>query len=480
MPTLIENVVGTIGLVIARWYWVVLPFIAWRFASRAWLWWRKELWENKQEYSYLELIAPEEVTRPFPAMEQVLAYIWGIHSNLRGLKNLDKRWWKGRRPPYVTLEVASIGPQPHLIVRCFKRDQQRVTAAFYSQFPDMQIAECPDYTRLIPAIAPTKEWEMFAVDMELIRKDPYPIKTYSEFFEPRWELQKEEKRIDPLNGLLEGLASLKNGEMMWIQIRLEPIIPGDHQIFERGIKVVEKLAYRKKATKKGLIGEVATRLVPTPAPSPYQRKTESFIPTELKLTPRERAVVESVERKIGKQLFAASIRYVYFAKPRLFTKDHARLVTQYFQGFNAPDLNGFKEVRRTKTKGYYYLGFLPFIVNRFVHLRQRRMMRKYLMRETIDFPRGFPASRSTFALNVEEVATIYHLPFSLKQAGTYLPRVTSRMGEEPLELPSAEGEVFQPLIPPPEDYFLGRQPSGEATPAASPTGAPANLPVTGS
>jgi len=55
------------------------------------------------------------------------------------------------------------------------------------------------------------------------KPDAYPIKTYTQFFEPRADTSVEEKRIEPLNTLLEGLNHLKPEEQIWLQFRMMPI-----------------------------------------------------------------------------------------------------------------------------------------------------------------------------------------------------------------------------------------------------------------
>lgn len=421
---------------------VVLWYPFWR----AWLWWRRELWEVKQKYILLEIIPPAETLQPLSAMEQILSSIWGVYTGIEGIYHLKKKWWWGRKLYYFCFEIASMGPYPHLLLRIMKTHQDTVEAALYSQFPEMEIHEVDDYTRYISQNVPSKDWQVYGLDEMPVKPDVYPIKTYRMFFEERPEMMKEEKRIDPLATLLEALAKLREKkEALWIQIKAVPVTANDSDYMERGKRIVDELVHRAEKrpsrTKEGM------------------KAGEAFIPPEMKLTAKEKEVVKAIDDKIAKPAFRCNIRLLYFGHPDIFTMGRRTLGEQFFNSFSTRDLNAVKKWRKTKTRIYH------FFVKRRLFLRRRRMFWRYVLRETPLYPR----KGGTFILNIEELATIFHPPIITRALGTFLPRVGARKGEPPAGLPVEDfGKAPEtPPSPSSEQKFGGgiKAKKGEAPPS---------------
>jgi len=403
--------------VIKSWYWVLPPFVLLFFSIKALLWWRREQWEKKQKYILLEIIPPKEVLQTFQAMEQIFSSIWGIHSSIEGFKNLGKKWGSGKKLQRFSLEIIGLANKPHMLIRCFEGHEETIRAALYAQFPELEIVRVEDYINFVPQNIPNEEWDMYGFDEVLINQDVYPIKTFDQFFEKRPESIKEEKRIDPLNTLLEGIDELKPGEQIWVQINVAPVSPDDNSYLKRGRALIERLTHRREGKNQS---------------SPQSKEDKGFVPPEMKLTAREREVVNAIETKISKQIFEVGIRCIYLAKRSLFKKERKSLAEQFFTGLGVQDLNGFKKWRKTKTRVYFYHLF----GKSFNYLKKRQIFKRYLLREAPLYPKR----DGIFILNTEELATIFHLPFNVEAVGTYLPRVSSRKGEAPAELPT-EGEV---------------------------------------
>lgn len=411
-------------------WWLLIPvIILLPLFLDAWLWWRRELWEQKQKYVLLEIRTPPEVLKPYRAMEQVFSSIWSIYSSLSWRK-LKRKWWDGRKMYYFCLEIASIADKPHFFVRMRQEHQDTFKAAIYSQYPDIEIEQVDDYSKYISQNVPNKDWDVYGFDEVPIKSDVYPLKTYPQFFEERAEITKEEKRVDPISTLLEGLAELKPGEQMWIQIRVMPVTPKENNYKTRGKKLIDRLVYRREKKKKSIVGEFGEALV-GPRKREERKEGEAFIPPEMKLTPREREIVKSIEDKIGKEVFQCNIRGVYFGKRDIFQRGRRTLAEQFFASFNTQDLNGIKKWRKTKTRIYH------FWIKRRLYLRKRRMFRRYVLRETPLYPR----QGGTFILSTEELATIFHPPIEAGVIGTFLPLVESKKAEAPAGLPIGEPET---------------------------------------
>jgi hypothetical protein len=392
------NLIKTIVLELAKtWYWIVIPVILLRFLVVAWLWWRQEVWEKRQKYTFLEIVPPREINEPFRAMEQVFSNIWGIYSSLNGFKNWSRKWIEGRKLYHFCLEIISIGNQPRIFIRCLDKHHDTIKTAIRAQFPQTTIFEdAEDYTKSIIPNIPNKDWTLYGFDLALIKSDVYPIKTYPQFFETRTpDITTEAERIDPLNTLLESMSQLESDECLWIQIKATPITNKDNHYVSRRDSLVARLAHRKKTIKKN----------PT-------EKEGGFVPPEMKLTPHEKEIVDGVENKISKQGFETSIRCLYLNKKSVAQRERRGLGEQFFSGFTWQDLNGFKKLNRTKTRTYFYHIF----IKRFDFLKKRQIFRRYLLRE---WPL-YPSKKYLFTLNTEELATIFHLPFQLDKLGIKL------------------------------------------------------------
>ena len=252
---------------------------------------------------------------------------------------------------------------------------------------------------------PNKAWNFYGLDMSLKRHDVFPVKTYSQFFEMKPENTKEEKRIDPMSTLLENLACLKNGEKMWLQMKLTPVKKKDSDFFSRGRKKIDKMVNREKKAGQGTKSEI--------------------IPSEMKLTPREREIVLVAEKKLGSSVFKTHIRAVYFGEGKTFDFARKSLIEGFFSSFSVPDQNEFGKLTRTKTKLYH------FYVKRRLYIRKRNMFRRYILRETPFFPRY----GGTCVLSTEEVATIFHPPIELRSFGGEISRVSNVKSSAPANLP---------------------------------------------
>jgi hypothetical protein len=394
-----------IGLIIINWYWVILPFILFVIFKKAWLFWRRELWEAKQKYFYIEMVMPSEVMRPISSMDHILNSLWTVYSGIEGMKKFRKKWITGKKLENFSIEICSKGPQQRFFIRSTRHHADTIKAAFYSQYPSIEFREVrEDYTREISWNIPNKEWNFYGLDQVLKRKDVFPVKTYTQFFEMKPENIKEEKRIDPITILLENLSCLRNDEIIWLQMKFIPVTKKDSDFFSRGRRTIDKLVNRE---------------------SKKSNQANEIIPSEMKLTPREREIVLAAEKKLGQNIFKNHIRAIYFGKGKSFDPARKSLIEGFFSSFSQPDQNEFGKLSRTKTKLYH------FYVKRRLFIRKRNMFRRYVLRESPFFPKygGFNH------LSTEEAATIFHPPIELHIYSADVQRVRSAKGAAPANLP---------------------------------------------
>ena len=321
----------------------------------------------------------------------------------------------------------------HFYIRTPKQFQGFIESTIYSQYPDVEIIEVADYTKNVPQDAPNKNWDVWGMDLINTKPDCYPIKTYKKF---ESEMQtKEEKRIDPLSGLLEGLTTLGHGEQMWIQVIIKPIREEKPWVRE-GLKIRNEIVGRvekPKPVRKSLIQEATEGILFGQAESgEAQGGKEELIPPAMGLTPGEKEIAAAIEEKISKFGFDCAIRYVYIGKRDVFYKPRVKIPFGFFKDLSTEALGGFKPDKHTITK--VKSPFFWFLDKRRLYLRKRKMFRNYIRR----WAPYFPLPGGTFVLNTEELATIFHFPSQTVVPAPALPRIESKKTGPPFGLPAED------------------------------------------
>ncbi|MFH1820309.1 MAG: hypothetical protein ABH805_00050 [Candidatus Nealsonbacteria bacterium] len=425
--------------IIKNWWWVFLPFIITPRFLFFWRWWRMETWMFAQKKILLEIKMPKEVLKPIRAMEQVFYSLWG---NLFDPADWWEHWFEGKCNDTLQLEIASLGGEPHFYIRCSEPRRNAIESSVYAQYPEAEISVVEDYTKLVPNSLPNKDWELWGTDYRLIKPDVYPILTYSKFFEEKPDTPKEEKRIDPVANLLEGMSTFRPGEYLWIQFEIKAIsntkkATDGEPYYDEGRKIADELAKRpKKAAPKSILGDAVNEVITGQLPGVEEKKElslESIYPPELRLTPGEKDIVTAVENKITKRMFSCYARFIYLAKRDLYLGAAKAIPFGFLHQFAAENLNQLIPLPRTLTKIKKY-PILNLLRVRRLYRKKRRLFFRYINRWDPFFPK--PGGR--FLLNAEELATIYHFPGRTSAGAPSVSRVESKRGEAPAGLPLEE------------------------------------------
>ena len=383
----------------------------------------------------LEVKMPKEVLKPLRAMEQVFSSLWG---NVFDPADWWEKWIDGKNLDSLQLEMISLEGVPHFFIRCSEGRRNAVESSVYSQYPDAEISIVEDYTKYVPQDAPNKDWELWGTDYEMVKPDVFPIKTYSKFFEEK-EAAKEEKRVDPVATLLEGMGKLKSGEQLWVQMEITPITSvgkeeeGGYNFVAEGRRVADKMAKRPEKPKEKSIVEGAVNIILTDKPLEEESRPEPVIPVEMRLTPGERDAVAAVEEKVSKRCFKSYIRFIYIAKRDVYFGGAKGIPFGFFNQFSTENLNTLKPSSRTITKIKRY-PVLDLIRERRLFVRKRGMFFRYLRRFAPLYPKK--PEKGVFILNTEELATIFHFPGRMAAPAPFVPRVEAKKGEAPSGLPT--------------------------------------------
>lgn len=412
---------------IFQFWWTVVPFYLFNKLKFTYSLYISDRWfgDKTRKPVVLEIRIPQDIIRPLRAMENVFTSIWGSYDPP---KDWRAEHFEGKRILGFSFEIAGIDGVPHMYIRLPSNNRKLIESSIYAQYPEVEIVEVPDYTKQVPADIPNQDWDMWGTDFELIKSDVYPIKTYEQFFEEKPDVSKEEKRIDPLASLFEVISRMSKGEQIWIQIFAQPRGPKETTLFSRASKEVDKLVKRsEKPEKRTLLADFFYLLIHGEIPA-EEKKEETVLPPEMKLTAGERDIVTAIERKKSKNCFLCFIKYVYVAERKVFFSGAKGFGVSFFAQFGTQNLNNMKPWGMTTTK----IQSPDIFTARRLYLRKRDLIENYRTRDPAFDP--FSVEGATYFLNSEELATLWHFP-GIAVPTTALKRVEMKKGAPPSTLP---------------------------------------------
>ena len=437
------------GFLLSLW-WIYLPLILFFLVKGLWLKNVRQKFIREMDWILLEIKPPAEIKKTPRAMEQFFA---GLHGCQR-TPNWKERNLEGETQEWFSLELVSQGGEIHFFVRTHSIYRDLVEAQIYAQYPESEIVQVDDYVQLIPSDIPSKEYDLWGTELVLDKEDAYPIRTY-ETFEKGLVL--EEQQIDPIASLLEVMSKLRDGEQIWIQTLIRPVMDDWKKA---GEELRDKLIKRVTEKKQGELKKEAVawkdasreeihRLITGEA---SEEKKEEWEEKRWKTfldppTQREKDVVSAIEDNISKIGFETIIRFVYLAQTAVFAKPNVAAVIGCFKQFNTQHLNGFKPNKKLTTKIDYQIQLKK---PREVY-RKRKILTAYQKRdfvqhskvikylkpfffERLPILKWFFIRSQPFVFNVEELATIYHYPGLMVKA-PLTPKVEAKKGEPPTGLP---------------------------------------------
>jgi hypothetical protein len=383
--------------------WYLLPFAA-VILGGVYLW---DLWVEHVRAAYvgslrwtmLRVVPPPEVFRAPVAMEVFLTSLF----QTSGEGNWFDLYWKGKRRPWFSLEMASIGGDVRFYIRTQESFARLIETQLYSQYPGVVVEREDDYTDDVFYESARYDW--FGADYKLDKADPYPIRTYVDY--GLLDEDKPELQVDPLSPTIEFLSSVPRGFQAWIQIVVK--------------------AHKKEARKSGTFfgvedswQEAAKKEIQAVRD---KGKVKIGDKEDVKPTKRQEFVIEAIERSVSKYGFDTTVRTIAIFPDGALDAEKGFMKAGLggaFRQFNSLELNGFKSDSTTSID-------YPWQDWRGAKLakKKKKIMEAYRERSFKD---------ETFVLNTEELATIFHLPSSAVSAPTF-GRVQSRRGDPPPNLP---------------------------------------------
>ncbi len=442
---------GAILLIIV-WYFGIykdaLAFLATiylgKWAYTLWIHYIRQDFISGIDYVLLEIVPPRDVLRSPKAMELFISNAFYHFSNKGG----REQYWQGAVWFWFSLEIASIEGQVHFYIRTPTRLKDYIETQMYAQFPQAQVKVAEDYTLAVDHINEHSEWRAWGCEFGLEKPEAFPIKTYVDYGLDKDP--KEEYKIDPISPVVEFFGSLGKGEQGWLQIVITPAKKtwktegtwhGEHDwIKESEIQLMKLLAPYSSYKEVKEVHEIGVG----------RSRIEVRVPPILEDT------VKKMRLKVSKLGFETGIRVVYVAKKENYSMNNRRNIRMIFRQYADPNSNAFKRINSAQGDALSgdnaWLGLsekqVMVLADRMVHEYRERgfyhlPMRHHLFSEhnfswlgmTLTKPFWLPYfHHSTYVLNVEELATIWHFPGQILKVPT-LERIESKEASPPTNLP---------------------------------------------
>lgn len=366
----------------SKWYiWlpivVVLAYFAFRNNRRA-----QTLLE--MEHTLLVLEIPRTNDKQELAAEQMFASLHGI---LRSKRELAAQ---GGLQEHISFEFAAINKQIRFYVWVPKYLQNFVEGQIYAQYPTVQIHEADeDYA----ARNLTQEVK-YSAELGLIDDEVLPIKTFQSF------------EVDPLAAITATLAKLEApNEEMWIQVLARPIPDDWHRKASKYASNVRSGKTKRSGDIFGTIifftGQILEALWKPP---------EDKAKAAPEVSDRDKGRITEVDKKSTKLGYQVKVRMTYLGNDPNTARLRMQAIVGTFKQFNSTNLNGFQ----LKNASYDAEGIA-----------------QYRSRFFID--RGY-------ILNIEELASLYHLPHTNVETPNIV-WASSKTAEPPSKLPVILGDA---------------------------------------
>lgn len=332
------------------WGWVPLVAVLGYFVYQNT---RRSKFIAETQHSLLLIEVPKDNDKREPTAEQMFA---SLHEIIRPKSEILRA---GVVQEHISFEIVAFNNKVHFYVWTPKHLQKFVQSQIQSHYPDVNIeAATEDYTRQ----ALTKRGVQGA-ELSLTNNDVLPIKVYKDF------------EADPISGITAALAKLEQtDEQVWIQILARPL---SSSWKNKGDAYIKRLSGTNKNPLAdnfwGLARDFFVALI-----RPPQNQTGSKAPP---LSEIKRDQAEAAKAKTSKLGFEVKIRIVHIGDDRTTGRLRIQSILGAFKQYNDTN-NGFK------------------LTNHLSHA------------DAIEYYRARLFVTKGFALNVEELASLFHFPHS--------------------------------------------------------------------
>ncbi len=371
-----------IQIILSPWVWVPVTVI---LGIMTWLNNRKVREIESVESTLLVLEIPRANDKSELAAEQLFASLHGI---LRDKEELKR---SGGAQEHLSFEIASVDGQIRFYIWTPKTLQSFVEGQIYAQYPTVQIHEADeDYVAHERHHSVIHTAEITMTDSQYL-----PIKTFQSF------------EVDPLAGITGTLAKLEDtGEELWVQVLFRPVPDTWHKSSEQWISKVrngDPLSFLNGGG--GGFKWFGTLLEALWKP-PEQGIGGASAGVEL--SERDKTRISEAEKKATKLGYQVKIRLAYLGESQTNAKLRMQAIVGTFKQFNSTNLNGLRASKPSFDK---------------------QSLGAYRNRLFMD---------EGFILNIEELASVFHLPHTNVETPNIV-WASTKTAEPPAKLPLITG-----------------------------------------
>lgn len=319
-----------------------------------------------------------------------------MFASLHGLLTLpsQRKFLNAAHRVRISFEIAVLEKRIGFYVCVPKYLKDFVEEQIYAQYPNVQISEVPDFSR-----SNEHAGSLVAAEMRLSNNQALPIKTFQSF------------EVDPLAAITATLAKFEDGEEAWIQLVMQPAAKNWHRKSERYISALRGGGSR--TTTNGILSALW---------APPEHKAESAA----KLTEYDQARAGGAEDKSHKLAFETSLRIVYRGNVSAHQASlRIQSIIASYKQFNTTYLNGFEQGKLS---------------------HDASVVRQYQARRL---------STKPSLLNIEEVATLCHLPHTNVET-PFILWAPSQTAEPPANLPVVTDQNREDVSPIAATNFRGQ------------------------
>jgi hypothetical protein len=403
---IIEVLKGIVSVLLYAWpIFVVLLFLF------AWQNRRKVAYLETTEYMTIEIKIPKTNDKNPTSAEMMFATLHGI------LKPKSELVKEGSLQEHIGFEMVADNSAIKFYIWSPKHLKDFVEGQVYAQYPSAEINEVEDYAQKIDLEGLGKAYKAAGAEIVLTKSDYLPVKTFVNF------------TVDPLAGITGVLSKLDQpGERMCIQILARPVADDWKN---KGLNWVAGKRGRSKSfdtshmvknffkALAGFIGDILKALLTAPAEGKGGDSKD-----KKQLSAEEESMISAVEQKAEKLAYSVKVRILYQAEEDTKSQERLHAIFGAFKQFNTTNLNGFKGKNVTASKD-------------FIADYQNRIF-----------------LTDGFHLNIEELASIYHLPHTSVETPN-ISWTTSKTGEAPTALPTPKNTAPEDLTVFAETNFRG-------------------------
>jgi len=387
---------GLWTLVVWTW-WIVVPVIAYF----SWKNFRKAEFVEKIENIVLSIKIPKNNEKGPIAAEMMFASLHGI------LQPASQSKQGTTVQEHISMELVASVNSIEFFATTPKHLKDFVEGQIYAQYPTAEITVVPDYSLNIDIDDDKLPDAVVGTELALTRDEIYPIKTFQNF------------DVDPLAGITGMLSKLDHGsERVWIQILAKPVADDwrdkglGHIAHKKGGKVAETLPQRLVSSLvngMNIFFTAATLLSPMSddqkkkAAEKKKKEAEKKEKEGPKLSHSEETGLTAIEEKANKLGYKVIVRVLYLSKTSEKATERIQAVLGAFKQFNTTNLNGF-------------VGTGIFTGPDFLNAYRARLF-----------------NNNGFILNIEELASLYHLPHVSVETPN-ISWTSSKKGEPPSNL----------------------------------------------